>query len=169
MSAEEVFIAIGSNIGDSETIVEEAFAQLGKIKDSKLTGKSSLYRTEPVSDIPQDDYINAAAKLDTDLEPMALLLELQAIEHAYYRQRDPEQRWAPRTLDLDIILFGDRVIADSHLTVPHCEFANRMFVLRPLLEIAGERFIPGFGSLQYLIDHAPEIRMTKLDHPDQRA
>jgi len=93
---------------------------------------------------------------------MALLLELQAIEHAYYRRREPEQRWAPRTLDLDIILFGNRNIDDSHLTVPHPEFTKRLFVLEPMFEVDGECFIPGHGSLHYLIDHAPAMALEKL-------
>jgi len=162
MQTEEVFIGLGSNIGDSTTIIEQALDALDNITHCSLRGRSSLYRSAAVSDIPQDDYINAVAKIVTNLEPMALLLELQAIEHAYYRRREQEQRWAPRTLDLDIILFGNRNIADSHLTVPHPEFSNRLFVLEPMLEVDGDRFIPGHGSLRYLIDHAPAMALEKL-------
>ena len=162
MPAEEVFIALGSNIGDSATIVEEAISALGHITQCTLRGRSSLYRSASIGDIPQDDYINAVAKIDTSLEPLALLLELQAIEHAYYRNRENEQRWAPRTLDLDIILFGNRNIDDSHLVVPHPEFSQRLFVLEPMFEIDGDRFIAGYGSLRYLIDNAPTLEMEKL-------
>ena len=162
MKTEEVFIGLGSNIGDSTTIIEQALDALDNITHCSLRGRSSLYRSAAVSDIPQDDYINAVAKIVTNLEPMALLLELQAIEHAYYRRREQEQRWAPRTLDLDIILFGNRNIADSHLTVPHPEFTNRLFVLEPMLEVDGDRFIPGHGSLRYLIDHEPAMALEKL-------
>jgi len=162
MPTETVFVGIGGNIGDSVTIVEQALTQLKTLRGCNLSAHSSLYRSEAVSDIPQDDYINAVAMIDTSLDPLALLLELQAIEHAYYRQRDPARPNAPRTLDLDIILFGDRVISDSHLTIPHPRFATRLFVLEPMLEIAGDRFIPGFGSLSFLISHAPEIEMTRL-------
>ena len=162
MQTEEVFIGLGSNIGDSKTIIEQALSALDKITQCSLRGRSTLYRSASLGDIPQDDYINAVARIDTSLEPMALLLELQAIEQAYYRRRDQEQRWAPRTLDLDIILFGNRNIADSHLTVPHPELAGRRFVLEPMFEIDGDRFIPGHGSLSYLIDHAPAIAMQKL-------
>ncbi len=163
MPTEEAFIAIGGNIGDSETIVEEAIKAISLIQDCRLTGRSSLYRSAALGEVPQDDYINAVVRIDTDLEPMTLLLELQAIEHAYYRNRDSEQRWAPRTLDLDIILFGNRQIDDSHLTVPHREFSQRLFVLEPMLEIDGDRFIAGYGSLSYLIDKAPPLRLEKLD------
>ena len=162
MPSEETFIALGSNIGDSTTIVEEAIAALARIRDCHLRGRSSLYRSEPIGEIPQDDYINAVAWLGCSLEPTALLLELQSIEHAYYRRREQEQRWAPRTLDLDIILFGNRNIDDSHLTVPHPEFSKRRFVLEPMLEIDGDRFIPGYGSLSYLVDNAPPLKMEKL-------
>ena len=162
MQTEEVFIGLGSNIADSTTIIEQALGALDNITHCCLRGRSSLYRSAAVSDIPQDDYINAVAKIDTSLEPIALLLELQAIEHAYYRRREREQRWAARTLDLDIILFGSRNIADSHLTIPHAQFTRRLFVLEPMLELDGDRFIPGHGSLRYLIDHAPALAMEKL-------
>jgi 2-amino-4-hydroxy-6-hydroxymethyldihydropteridine diphosphokinase len=162
MKTEEVFIGLGSNIGDSVTIIEQSLSALDNVTQCSLRGRSSLYRSVALGDIAQDDYINAVARIDTGLEPMALLLELQAIEQAYYRQRDQERRWAPRTLDLDIILFGNRNIADSHLTVPHPELAGRRFVLEPMFEIDGDRFIPGHGSLSYLIDHAPAIAMQKL-------
>jgi len=163
MPAEEVFIALGSNIGDSTTIVEQAIGALGHITQCTLRARSSLYRSAAIGDIPQDDYINAVAKIDTSLEPLALLLELQAIEHAYYRNRENAKRWAPRTLDLDIILFGNRNIDDSHLVVPHPEFSQRPFVLEPMFEIDGDRFIAGYGSLSYLIDNAPTLDMEKLD------
>lgn len=163
MPAEEVFIALGGNIGDSVTIVEEAIVALGNITRCTLRARSSLYRSASIGDIPQDDYINAVAKIDSQLEPLALLLELQAIEHAYYRNRENEQRWAPRTLDLDIILFGNRKIDDSHLVVPHPQFSQRLFVLEPMFEIDGDRFVAGYGSLRYLIDHAPAVKMEKLD------
>jgi len=162
MQTEEVFIGLGSNVGDSATIIEQALSALGNVTQCSLRGRSSLYRSAALGDIQQDDYINAVARIDTGLEPMALLLELQAIEQAYYRQRDQARRWTPRTLDLDIILFGNRSIADSHLTVPHPELAGRRFVLEPMFEIDGDRFIPGHGSLSYLIDHAPAIAMQKL-------
>jgi 2-amino-4-hydroxy-6-hydroxymethyldihydropteridine diphosphokinase len=165
-TTEDVFVALGSNVADSETIVEQAIAALGRITRTRLRGRSSLYRSAALDDDSQDDYINAVARLDTDLEPMPLLLELQSIEHAYYRHREAERHWGPRTLDLDIVLFGNRFIDDSHLVVPHPEFAKRRFVLEPMLEIDGDRFVPGFGSLRYLIDNAPPLRMEKLAASD---
>jgi 2-amino-4-hydroxy-6-hydroxymethyldihydropteridine diphosphokinase len=163
MPVEDIYIGIGSNLGDSIAIVHNAISHLSKISKTELTKSSSLYQSEPVGDIEQDDYINAVVELKTGLAPTDLLLELEAIEHAFYRQRDPELRWGPRTLDLDIILFGDRIIGDSHLTVPHPEMQNRLFVLKPLLEICGEKYIPGLGSLEYLIANAPTLKMTVVN------
>lgn len=157
------FVGIGSNLGDPVTIVRDAITCLDHIPDSEVTRHSSLYRSEPVSDIPQDKYINAVAGIKTSLPPTALLLELQSIEDTFYRRRDPALKWAPRTLDLDIVLYSNHMINDSHLTVPHREMANRLFVLQPLLEITGDINIPGLGRLQALIDRAPAIEMSKID------
>jgi 2-amino-4-hydroxy-6-hydroxymethyldihydropteridine diphosphokinase len=159
---ESVYIALGSNIGDSVNIVEQAIAALDRIDGCRLRARSSLYRSAALGETAQDDYINAVARIDTELQPLALLLELQAIEHAYYRQRDATNRWAPRTLDLDIILFGSQHMSDSHLEIPHPEFVNRRFVLEPMLEIDGDCYIPGYGSLAYLVAQAPAIDMEKL-------
>jgi 2-amino-4-hydroxy-6-hydroxymethyldihydropteridine diphosphokinase len=162
MRTETAHIGVGSNIGDSETIVEAAIVAMGNIEGCDLSGRSSLYRSAALGDIPQDDYVNAVARLDTSLEPVQLLLELQAIESAFYRRRDSTQHWGPRTLDLDIILLGDRRVDDSHLVVPHPEFMNRRFVLEPMLEIEGDRYIPGYGSLAWLVTQAPPLEMTKI-------
>jgi 2-amino-4-hydroxy-6-hydroxymethyldihydropteridine diphosphokinase len=163
MTAELVYVGIGSNIGDSIAIAREAISRLGDIQHCTLVLQSSLYRSEPVSDIPQDDYINAVALIETTLEPMPMLRELQVIEQAFNRQRDPALHWAPRTLDLDIIVFGQRLIHDQHLNVPHHEMANRLFVLLPMLEISGDQLIPSLGSLKHLIEKAPSIQLNKID------
>lgn len=156
------FIGIGSNLGDPKQQVIDVQARLEQIRDSSLEAISSLYQTEPVGDIQQDDYINAVACLNTTLTPTELLLELQAIEHAFYRQRIEGQQCAPRSMDLDIILYGAHQQQDSHLTIPHPDFQNRLFVLQPMLEIAGDLYIPTLGSLQYLIQQAPPMRIQKL-------
>jgi 2-amino-4-hydroxy-6-hydroxymethyldihydropteridine diphosphokinase len=163
MPAENVFIGIGSNLGDSVSIVRDAIRCLGKMSKSELVKFSSLYVSEPVGDVSQNDFVNAVAALKTSLQPTDLLLELQAIESAFYRKRDAALRWGPRTLDLDIILYGNRIINDSHLTVPHGEMQNRLFVLKPLREILGDIYIPGLGSLDYLIDKAPVIRIDLVN------
>lgn len=159
----KAYIGIGSNLAGPVQQVQDAIPQLGLIRDTQLLASSSLYQSQAVSDIPQEDYINAVACLETALTPTELLLEMQAIEHAFYRQRDPDLKWAPRTLDLDIILYGQTRQQDSHLTLPHAEMQNRLFVLLPLEEIAGDLYIPGLGSLRYLIEQAPPIRIQRLD------
>ena len=166
MPTEEAFIGLGSNIGDSVNIVTLAIDAIHRIRGCRLIDRSSLYQSAALGDDGQDDYINAVVRVECDLRPLQLLLELQSIEHAFYRSREDDKRWAPRTLDLDIILFGNRVIDDSHLIVPHPEFAQRRFVLEPMLEIDGDRFIPGYGSLRYLLDKAPPLRMKKLAADD---
>ena len=162
MPANDVYIGIGSNLGDSLTIVRESIECLANLPKTSLLQQSPLYRSEAISDIPQDDYINAVALVSTELQPMDLLLELQAIEHAFYRQRDPDLKWAPRTLDLDIILFGPLNIDDSHLTIPHPQLQNRLFVLQPMFDIGGDIYIPGLGSLKYLIENAPGININQI-------
>lgn len=162
MKKVRTYIGIGSNLGDPRQQVVDVFTRLRQIRDSSLEATSSLYQTEPIGDIPQDDYINAVVCLSTSLSPTALLLELQAIEHAFYRQRIEGQQWAPRSMDLDIILYDTLHQQDSHLTIPHPELQNRLFVLQPLLEIAGDLYIPGLGSVQYLIQQAPPMSIEKL-------
>lgn len=157
------YVGIGSNLGDPVSIVRDALICLDHIPDSQVKKYSSLYQSEPISDIPQGDFINAIAGIETSLQPTALLLELQSIEDAFYRRRDPALKWAPRTLDLDIILYGEHTIDNSHLSVPHPEMANRLFVLQPLMEIAGDIQIPGLGDLQHLVDSAPVIEISKID------
>ncbi len=156
------YIGLGSNIGDSITIVKEALTLIGQLPQTQLIHTSSLYASEPVSNIQQNNYINAMACIKTHLKPHELLLELQAIENAFYRQRSDE-KWGPRTLDLDIILFGNERCNDSHLTIPHAEMQHRLFVLQPLFEITGDFYIPGLGSLSYLLNNAPKYALHKLD------
>lgn len=150
-------------MGDSKTIVEEAMLLITKLPKTNALKMSALYQTEPVSDIAQEPFINAMIGISTTLEPHELLLELQAIEEAYYRQRDDDLKWGPRTLDLDIILYGNVRLNDSHLSIPHPEMKNRLFVLVPLLEISGDIYISGLGSISYLINNAPQFKLQKLD------
>jgi len=157
------YIGLGSNIGDSICIINDAIKLLGQLPHTQLIQASSLYSSEPVSDIEQNNYINAMVKIKTTLKAHELLLELQAIEAAFYRQRDEHIKWGPRTLDLDIILFGNERFNDSHLTIPHAQMQHRLFVLQPLMDISGELYVSGLGSLSYLLDNAPKYALHKLD------
>jgi len=167
MHHETVYIGIGSNLGEPVPQAKQAIRDIAKIRQSELILTSSLYSSAALEtgdqEEVQQDYINAIVGLKTSLTPFELLIELQSIEQAHYRIRDPDNKWGPRTMDLDIILFGNKHIHDSHLTIPHLEMQNRLFVLQPLMEITGEIYLPGLGSLQYLIQQAPKMQIQKFD------
>jgi len=141
------YIGIGGNLGDARATVEDALRRLAQLPHTILCAQSPLYRTAPV-DAGGGDYVNAVAQLFTSLTPHDLLQALQDIEQAHGRQRP--YRNAPRTLDLDILLYGDLIIADDVLTVPHPRMVQRAFVLIPLLDIAPAVAIPGIGAVRDL-------------------
>lgn len=135
------YIAIGSNLASPLEQVNAAITALGEIPYSQIVARSAFYRTPPLGPQDQPDYLNAAVALDTTLDAEALLDHTQRIELAQGRVRKAE-RWGPRTLDLDIMLFGDEVINTPRLTVPHYDMHNRGFMLWPLFEIAPEVLFP---------------------------
>ena len=137
-------IALGSNIEDPEAQVRRAFDELAALPSTTLVARSSLHRTRPIGYADQPDFTNACALVDTTLTPRALLDELLAIEKRHGRVRTIPN--GPRTLDLDIILYGDRVIDEPGLYIPHPRAHEREFVMKPLLEIwpeAATLVIPG--------------------------
>jgi len=136
-----VYIALGSNLASPLEQVNAAVKAIGEIPDSHIVAVSSFYRTAPLGPQDQPDYLNAAVALDTSLEAEALLNHTQRIELQQGRVRK-EERWGPRTLDLDIMLFGDEIIHTERLTVPHYDMKNRGFMLWPLFEIAPELRFP---------------------------
>ena len=132
-----VFIALGSNLGDRAATIAAALRMLAESESVRVVRRSSLHETDPVGGPPgQGLYLNAAAELETELSPRALLLLCQQIEHTLGRVRS--ERNGPRTIDLDILLFGGRNIDEPGLIVPHPRMWDREFVLAPLREIAGE-------------------------------
>jgi len=135
------YIALGSNLASPLEQVSAALEAIALIADSHVVAISSFYRTPPLGPPDQPDYLNAAVALETTLSADALLSQTQRIELEQGRIRK-EERWGPRTLDLDIMLFGNEVIATSRLTVPHYDMKNRAFMLLPLLEIAPECRFP---------------------------
>lgn len=152
--ATTAFVGLGANLADPRNQVEQAFAALEKLPDSRLLARSRCYRTRPVGPQDQPAFINAVAALETRLDPLALLAALQQIELAQGRRRDGE-RWGPRTLDLDLLLFGDQRRQLPQLKVPHPRMTERAFVLVPLQDLLSrlgclpESFeIPGAGRLQ---------------------
>lgn len=150
------YVGLGSNLDDPRDQVERALVELDGLPGTRCVAKSRLYRSAPMGPAGQPDYINAVAKLETELAPEALLLALQGIEKAHGRTRNGE-RWGPRTLDLDILLYADHCVDRPELQIPHSGIAERPFVLYPLHEIAGDMEIPGHGPLSELLKNcSPE-------------
>lgn len=145
-----VYIALGSNLANPLHQVQSALNALAELPQTTLIATSSLYRTPPLGPQDQPDYLNAVVALDTDLSAENLLDHTQKIELEHGRVRKDE-RWGPRTLDLDILLFGDEIINTERLTVPHYDMKNRQFMLYPLAEIAPELRFPSGESLQSVI------------------
>lgn len=156
-----VYIGLGSNLAEPAMQVRRACEALGQLPESRLLACSSLYSSPPMGPPDQPDYINAVAALETPLSPHDLLAELQAIEQAQGRVR--ERRWGARTLDLDLLLYGDRQIDDQQLTVPHVGLPERAFVLYPLQEIAPTLVIPGQGPLADLVTRCPENGLQRYE------
>jgi len=144
------YIAIGSNLGDPVTQANSAITALKQIPDIEVVAVSSLYSSTPMGPQNQPDYINAVVAIDTSLSPLNLLDKTQAIELEHGRVRKDE-RWGPRTLDLDIILYGDLVHHCERLTVPHYGMKVREFVLYPLAEITPDLILPDNTTLQQLL------------------
>lgn len=139
------YIGIGANLGDARANVADAVERLRRQPGCTLLAASGMYRTAPI-DSSGDDYINAVARIGTTLGAEDLLRALQAIEQAHGRERP--YRNAPRTLDLDLLLYGEQTIASATLTVPHPRMTERAFVLVPLLELDPAIAVPGAGPAQ---------------------
>lgn len=155
------FIALGSNLDGPQDHMRQAFTDLAALPRTRCRRHSSLYRSAPVGPPGQPDYINAVAELQTELEPMRLLSALQEIERAHGRVTGGE-RWGPRPLDLDIILYGDQNIDLPGLRVPHPSMAERAFVLYPLHELVGDIEVPGKGALSDLLKNCPAEGLEPL-------
>ncbi len=145
----KVYIGLGSNLDDPQTQLKEAIISLEMIPSSSVVKTSSFYKSKPVGPQDQPDYINAVVELDTELSAQVLMDYLQGIENKQGRVR--KQKWGPRTLDLDILLYGDEIIQGDSLEIPHVEMHKRGFVLLPLDEISPDCIIPGVGSVQTLL------------------
>jgi 2-amino-4-hydroxy-6-hydroxymethyldihydropteridine diphosphokinase len=136
-------IALGGNVGDVRATFEKAIANICGMTQGALLARSSDYATPPWGEVEQDRFINACIEIDTSLDPHALLFVLQKIETKFGRDRTREQRWGPRTLDLDLIAYDDVSMRKPELTLPHPRVFERAFVLVPLAEIAPDRVIGG--------------------------
>jgi 2-amino-4-hydroxy-6-hydroxymethyldihydropteridine diphosphokinase len=138
------YVGLGANLGDREATIRAAIAELPGV-----LGVSTLRETDPVGVTDQPRFLNGVAALETGLQPQELLDLLLAVERRLGRER--RERWGPRTIDLDLLLYGDEVIDEEGLTVPHPHLHERRFVLEPLAEIAPSLVIPGLGGVEDLL------------------
>ncbi|MCU7844729.1 MAG: 2-amino-4-hydroxy-6-hydroxymethyldihydropteridine diphosphokinase [Candidatus Thiodiazotropha sp. (ex Monitilora ramsayi)] len=157
------YVGLGSNLEEPLSQVKEAETELAYLPDTDLTAVSSLYWTRPVGPADQPDFINAVAKISTQLPAEKLLDELQLLEQRHGRIREGV-RWGPRTLDLDLLLYGDMTIDSPRLKVPHPYLSGRAFVLYPLSEIAADDLmIPGAGMLGDLLKEVSDDGIERID------
>ncbi|MGI5308517.1 2-amino-4-hydroxy-6-hydroxymethyldihydropteridine diphosphokinase [Rheinheimera sp. WS51] len=155
------YIGLGANLDQPLAQLQQALVAIEAIPHTTLIAASSFYASKPMGPQDQPDYVNAVAALDSELTAETLLDNLQQIELNQGRQRKDE-RWGPRTLDLDILLYGQQTIDTPRLTVPHYGLTQREFVLYPLAEITPELILPDGTSLQQLLNQVPDNGLYKL-------
>ena len=155
------YVGLGANLGDPRRTVSEAILELGRLPGSAVTSRSSLYRSAPLGYTAQPDFINAVVGLETELEAEPLLDQLQAIENRHARERP--FRDAPRTLDLDLLLYGDAQQSTPRLTVPHPRLHERAFVLQPLLQLDPVISVPGKGLASTLLSACNSQKIERID------
>lgn len=162
---ERVYIGLGSNLATPLLQLRSALAALAALPHTRLIAQSSFYASDPLGPADQPRYVNAVAALDSELSPLALLDALQTIELEQGRTRKAE-RWGPRTLDLDILLFGERLLDEPRLTVPHYHMHARAFVLYPLAEIAPALQLPDGRALTELLSACPFVGLERLNEAE---
>jgi len=156
-----VWIGLGSNMGKATDQVEQAIAALTDAPELELTARSSLYRTAPVGNLDQPDFINAVVRASCRIGCYVLLEALQEIEKRFGRTRDGE-RFGPRSLDLDLLMYADQTVSSPQLELPHPRMHERLFVLEPLTEIEGDITVPGRGRLSVLRQACLDQRVQRL-------
>jgi 2-amino-4-hydroxy-6-hydroxymethyldihydropteridine diphosphokinase len=162
MVRQVAFIGLGSNLQEPQEQVARALQALAGLPNIRLLARSSLYRSAPVGYLEQPDFINAVAQIETGLAPRELLDALLELERECGRTR--EFLNAPRTLDLDILLYGDLQHHEHGLTVPHPQMHRRAFVLQPLLEIAPDCKIPGIGAAAEAMQQCTDQQLERMAH-----
>jgi len=158
----DVFLSLGSNIGDRAANLSEAVRRLGAEPGIKVVALSALYRTKPVGPVAQDDFVNGAVRVETTLEPEDLMRRCLAIEAGMGRDRANSLRWGPRLIDIDIILYGNLTLKTEMVEVPHPRFAERAFVLVPLAELAPDHRV-GDRTLAQLADAVDRAGVERAD------
>lgn len=157
------YIGLGGNLGDPVERIRSARRAIAEIDGVRESAFSCLYRSAPMGPAGQPDYVNAVMAVETRLSPLELLDCLQALEISFGRVRIGE-RWGPRTLDLDLLLYGRETITSERLTVPHPGLALREFVLYPLQEIASDLDVPGLGPLDRLVRQCPRRGLAVIEN-----
>ncbi|MEO1081975.1 MAG: 2-amino-4-hydroxy-6-hydroxymethyldihydropteridine diphosphokinase [Pseudomonadota bacterium] len=152
-------IGLGANLGDSIAALQTAALSIAALRGTRLRAASPVYRSAPVGPAGQPDYLNACARIDTSLTPLGLLEQLQELEAKAGRVRD--QRWGPRTLDLDLLLYGEEEQATDRLTLPHPRIRERNFVLLPMIDVLGADFLLEDHRLADWLASAPKNRLEK--------
>lgn len=155
-----VFIALGANLGDPSAQANDAIAEIATLTSTQVLQTSPFYRSKPLGPQDQPDYLNAVLQIETQLSPLELLLSLQKIEKNLGRVRK-SNRWGPRTLDLDILLYDNVILATDILTIPHYDMKNREFVLYPLFDIAPELRLPDNSRVSDLVKNVPMNNMVR--------
>lgn len=157
------YIGLGSNLDDPPRQLRAALGALARVPQSRLIAVSALYRNPPLGPVVQPDFVNAVAGMLTLLPARGLLAALKGIEQAQGRRRNAGDRWGPRVIDLDLLVFGSAMIEEDALLVPHPGIAERNFVLFPLLEIAPGLTIPGRGAMADLAACLDRTGLERLD------
>lgn len=158
----EAHLSIGSNVGDRDAHLEQAVAQIGQLDGVTVTAVSGVYETAPVGGVEQEAFLNLVVAVRTDHGPRDLLHALQAIEDDHGRDRRTEQRWGPRPLDIDIVLYGELELDDPDLVLPHPRLHERAFVLIPLLEVYPGGRLPDGTSVAKLVNALAPIEGVAL-------
>ena len=156
-----VYIGLGSNLQNPLQQIKTAINDLQSLAGVTIITVSSLYQSPPMGPADQPDYINAVISLETSLSPHQLLDALQSVEQLHGRER--KRHWGERTLDLDILLYGEQILDDERLKIPHPGMHERAFVLYPLAEIAPDIEIPGRGALQQILPSCPQGDLQQVD------
>ncbi len=155
-----VYIGLGSNLKGPKEQIEKALRALSEAKETALLSVSSFYQSKPLLDMPGPNYLNVVCKIETDLSALDLLNFCQEIEDNQRRVR--RVKWGSRTIDLDMLLYGDQILATKRLTIPHQEMINRAFVLLPLFEIEPGLKLPLLGPLKDLLERIEPSDVEKL-------
>lgn len=154
------WLSLGGNLGDRRALLSRALDHIKKLPTTRLSAVSALYETPPWGDESQAKFYNALVRIDTALAPEDLLTALQEIEQLLGRVRDPARPWGPRTIDIDILMFGDVVMDLPRLTLPHPRLTERAFVLIPMVAMEPGVMIPGQGSAQDFLAKLPPLAIN---------